>query len=64
MHATQVALLSEGYQLYFGTPEHVQPWFSKALAYPYCSDRDGTVSDWLMDLVSIGFSKPEAHFRR
>lgn len=60
----QVSVLSEGYQLYFGAPKHVQPWFSKALSYPYQADSDGAVSDWLMDLVSIGFSKPQARFRR
>lgn len=53
-------VLSEGYNLYFGSPERVLGWFSDTLGYPYDYSRDGAVSDWLMDLVSVGFQKPES----
>ena len=58
----QCVVLSEGYNLYFGAPERVLGWFSDTLGYPYDYSRDGAVSDWLMDLVSVGFQKP-ASFR-
>lgn len=61
---TQVVVLSEGYQLYSGEAEGAQPWFTNRLGYPYNAQLDGAVSDWLMDLVSIGFAKSEAHHRR
>ena len=53
-------VLSEGYNLYFGSPERVLGWFADTLGYPYDYARDGAVSDWLMDLVSVGFQKPES----
>ena len=53
----QVIVLSEGHQLYFGLPEEAVAWFSGSLGYTYEPAQDGAVSDWLMDLVSVGFSK-------
>lgn len=50
-------VLSEGYQLYFGVPNEAVDWFSNSLGYTYAPAHDGAVSDWLMDLVSVGFSK-------
>ena len=50
-------VLSEGHQLYFGVPDEAVHWFSSSLGYAYAPAQDGTVSDWLMDLVSVGFSK-------
>ena len=55
----KVLVLSEGYQLYFGPPESAVGWFDKSLGYPYQVTRDGAASDWLMDLVSVGFAKPD-----
>jgi hypothetical protein len=55
----QVVVLSEGYQLYFGSPESAPTWFDWGLGYPYDPDRDGSVSDWLIDLISISFQKPK-----
>ena len=52
-------VLSEGYQLYFGAPDDAAPWFDRGLGYEYDALRDGAVSDWLMDLVSVGFAKPD-----
>lgn len=56
----QVTVLSEGYQLYFGRPEDALYWFGTGLGFTYNLERDGAVSDWLMDLVSVGFQKPES----
>ena len=53
----QVIVLSEGHQLYFGRPQEAVAWFSGSLGYAYAPAQDGAVSDWLMDLVSVGFSK-------
>eukprot|EP00884_Botryococcus_braunii_P010837 jgi/Botrbrau1/19755/Bobra.0124s0008.1 len=55
----KVVVLSEGYQLYFGAPEKAPTWFDWGLGYPYDPDRDGSVSDWLIDLISISFQKPK-----
>ena len=55
--AWQVIVLSEGHQLYFGVPDEAVHWFSSSLGYTYAPAQDGAVSDWLMDLVSVGFSK-------
>ena len=51
-------VLSEGYTLYFGPPSRAMDWFSGSLGYTYNQGRDGSISDWLMDLVSVGFGKP------
>ena len=61
---SQVTVLSEGFQLYFGRPDRALAWFSDALGYDYDLLRDGAVSDWMMDLVSVGFAKPEDAARR
>jgi hypothetical protein len=55
----QVTVLSEGYQLYCGRPEDALYWFNSGLGFSYNQERDGAVSDWLMDLVSVGFQKPD-----
>lgn len=44
--------------VYFGPPEKAVGWFC-SLGYVYEQWRDGAVSDWLIDLVSVGFQKPE-----
>ncbi len=53
-------LLSEGHQLYFGPPQEAISWFSDCLGYTFWPDQRGAEADWLMDLVSVGFSKPQA----
>ena len=55
----QVLLLSEGHQLYFGPPQEAINWFSKCLGYTFWPGQRGAEADWLMDLVSVGFSKPQ-----
>ncbi|CAK0773849.1 hypothetical protein CVIRNUC_004108 [Coccomyxa viridis] len=56
----KVLVLSEGHQLYFGPPEQVTDWFRGCLGYSFRPGQHGSVADWLMDLVSVGFSKPAA----
>ena len=56
----QVLLLSEGHQLYFGPPQEAVNWFSNCLGYALWPGQHGAEADWLMDLVSVGFSKPQA----
>lgn len=53
----KVCVLSEGQLLYFGTPAQAAPWFG-GLGYRHSPRRDGAVSDWLIDLVSVGFAEP------
>lgn len=54
----QVVVMSEGAVTYGGPPERAAAWFTLGLGYPYEPDRDGALSDWLMDLVSVRFQKP------
>jgi len=53
----KVCVLSEGAQLFCGAPAGAAPWFG-SLGYRHSPRRDGAVSDWIIDLVSVGFSKP------
>ena len=46
-------MLSEGHQLYSGDPKQAVPWFSGTLNYTFNPEKDGAVSDWLMDMVKI-----------
>jgi hypothetical protein len=55
----QVTLLSMGRLMYFGAREEMAPWFTEGCGYPYDPKMHGLVSDWGMDLVNIGFKKPE-----
>lgn len=54
----KVAILSEGYQLYLGPPEGCVEWFQEHIKIPYLPERDGNVPDWVMDSVSVAFTKP------
>jgi hypothetical protein len=60
----QVLVLSEGLEMYFGPPSEVTDWFQGKLGYDYNPAIDGSVSDWVMDLVSVGFAKPEPYASR
>jgi hypothetical protein len=60
----QVAVLSEGNQLYFGDPGKAIAWFQDQLGYQYIAERDGAPSDWLIDLVAVGFTKPKEFAER
>lgn len=56
---TQVLLVSAGMEMYFGARDGMVPWFSGQLGYPYQPTLHGVPSDWVMDLVNVGFDKPE-----
>ncbi len=45
--------------MYFGPPDGAGTWFSDELGYEYNAERDGAPSDWLIDLVAVGFKKPK-----
>eukprot|EP00803_Ostreobium_quekettii_P007966 evm.model.scf_884EXC.7 EVM.evm.TU.scf_884EXC.7 scf_884EXC:39023-46896(-) len=60
----KVVILSKGNLMYWGPTSDVVNWFSGKLGYKYDAGIHGVVSDWAMDLVSIGFSKPQAHYGR
>lgn len=55
----QVTLLSSGYMMYSGEREGLVPWFTQGCGYPYDPPMHGLASDWVMDLVNVGFTKPE-----
>lgn len=59
-----MVVLSEGVQLYSADPSGVVAWFASSLHYPFDQRADGAASDWLMDLVSVGFTKPESYTPR
>lgn len=56
--AVQATLLSSGLFMYFGPRDQVVPWFNGQLGYPYSAAMHGVPSDWIMDLVNVGFQKP------
>jgi hypothetical protein len=58
LHTTQVVLLSSGRMMYSGVREGLVPWFVEGCGYPYDPAMHGLASDWVMDLVNIGFTKP------
>lgn len=51
-----------GRLLYFGPRESLVPWFSEVLGYDYDPQLHGVASDWVMDLVNVGFKKPKVGF--
>lgn len=54
---SQVTLLSEGHHMYSGAPHQVLHWF-ESMQYLYNPHKHSALSDWLIDLVSVGFDKP------
>ena len=60
----KVVVLSEGHQVYLGAPSQCVDWFQTHLGYPYTAVHDGNVPDWIMDTVSVGFTKPAAFAAR
>lgn len=57
----QVTLVASGRLMYFGSPDDLVPWFDH-LGYKYDPATHGVASDWALDLVAIGFQKPEQLF--
>lgn len=54
----QVTLLASGRLMYFGPCEGLDTWFTEGLGYYYSPELHGNVSDWVLDMVAIGFKKP------
>ncbi len=55
----QVLLLSGGLMMYQGPTAGLLPWFSQQLGYCHAPQLHGSVSDWALDLVAVGFAKPK-----
>lgn len=55
----QVILVSQGMVMYEGPTIEMIPWFTQSLEYQYNPEVNGVPSDWVLDLVSVGFSKPK-----
>ncbi|GBF93870.1 ABC transporter G family [Raphidocelis subcapitata] len=54
------AVLSLGFSMYHGPCSDLIGWFQGHLGYgPWDSAVHGTASDWVMDLVNVGFTKGE-----
>jgi hypothetical protein len=47
--------------MYHGPCEHMVEWFM-SLGYPYDAALHGVPSDWVLDLVAIGFAKPKRFY--
>jgi len=59
------ALLSGGYGMYCGPCTSLVDWFQGSMGYgPWDSAIHGTASDWVMDLINVGFTKGEVSRRR
>lgn len=56
----RVEVLSEGYLLYFGATATAVQWFSSSLGFNYEAEKDGTFSDWLLDVISISFTASQS----
>lgn len=54
----QVTLLANGRLMYTGPTEDLTRWFT-SLGYHYDPAEHGMASDWALDLVSLGFAKPQ-----
>jgi hypothetical protein len=48
-----------GRMMYTGPRDELVPWFTSGCGYSYDPVMHGLASDWVMDLVNIGFRKPE-----
>lgn len=55
----QIVLLSLGRMMFSGACEDMVPWFVNHCGYPYDPKKHGLASDWVMDLVNVGFTKHE-----
>ena len=48
--------------MFSGTVRDAVPWFTQKLGYDFDPAVSGIASDWLMDLVSVGFNKPKEFY--
>ena len=53
----QVLLLSNGLLMYQGPTAQLVPWFSQQLGFTYEPERHGAASDWVLDLLALGFAR-------
>lgn len=56
----KILVLSEGYQMFFASPEYILPWFRDILGIPYRKEVDGTVADWLLGAIAVQFQTSKA----
>ena len=56
-----VTLLANGRLMYYGKTDGMVPWFGR-LGYHYDPALHGVASDWALDLVAVGFSKPARYY--
>lgn len=61
--APQVTLLASGRLMYTGPTDGLVRWFT-SLGYYYDPTEHGMASDWALDLVSLGFTKPQQGTRQ
>jgi hypothetical protein len=52
---TQVMVLSQGHQIFFGDASGAEAWFSTSLGYP--RHHNTSAVDFIMDLVNVSFAK-------
>lgn len=53
--------MASGCMMYHGPQEDMVPWFDH-LGYSYHPSMHGVASDWALDLVAIGFHKPQKFY--
>jgi hypothetical protein len=51
--------MASGRLMFTGAPGDLVPWFAK-LGYGFAPETQGVISDWALDLVSLGFAKGAA----
>ncbi|KAK9823456.1 hypothetical protein WJX72_002882 [[Myrmecia] bisecta] len=54
---TSITVLAEGRMLFMGPAAEVLSWFSGVLGFSFAAEHDGSPSDWLMDIINIGFQE-------
>jgi len=59
----QITLMANGRLMYTGPTDELTKWFT-SLGYDYDPGTHGMASDWALDLVSLGFTKPQQGTRQ
>lgn len=54
-----MTLLSEGLLIYTGDAAAMADWFGRS-GFLYAPEAHGPVTDWVLDLVTVGFEKASA----
>lgn len=58
----RVTLVSKGRLMYHGPINDMVPWFDSLGYNDFDPAKHGVPSDWALDLVAIGFTKPLAYY--